>query len=95
MKRATRGARNIFEYQCVPIKAQIIVKTRFAFQIILFQKTLEFKHTIALWKITITSTLRPCVKSTSLGNSPNCCKYFESDGSTMCVELKSMLLVFF
>jgi hypothetical protein len=41
------------------------------------------------------STLRPCAKSTSLGNSPNCCKCFGSDGSTMCVELKSMLLVFF
>jgi len=47
-----------------------------------------------LWKTTIISTLRPCAKSTSLGNNPNCCKCFKSDGSTMCVELKSMLLAF-
>jgi hypothetical protein len=31
-----------------PWKLKILVKTRFAFQVILFQETLEFKHTIAL-----------------------------------------------
>jgi len=49
MKRVTRGAQNIFEYRCATTKAQIIVKNRFAFQIILFQKILGFKLTIAFY----------------------------------------------
>jgi hypothetical protein len=49
MKKVIEEAQNIFEYWCAPIEAQILIKNRFIFQIILFQKILEFKHTIALY----------------------------------------------
>ncbi len=60
----TRVAPSMYGFGVPPRKLKTPLKTRFAFQVILFQETLEFKF--MLWKATIIGLSRSCAKSTSL-----------------------------
>jgi len=66
------GTRHVWPLECPHINYKTLIKTCFTSWVILFQETLEFKQTI---KSIVIDTSRPCAKSTSLGYSPNCCKY--------------------
>jgi hypothetical protein len=56
---------------------------------------IQTQYYYMLLTTTIPDTSRSCAKSTSLGHSPSCCRYFGSCGSTMCVEPKPRLLATF
>ncbi len=71
-----------------PEKAQDLNQNQVYFQSHFVSKDFEIQthYCIMLWMTTIIRISRPCAKSTSLGYSPSCYKYFGSHGSTMCVE---------
>ncbi len=81
-----------------PWKLKTLVKTKFVFQVILFQETLEFKHTITLcYGRQQSLTLQGHVKSPQVwvvaqivANTLG-----PMHGSTMCVESKSRLFTTF
>jgi hypothetical protein len=84
-------AQNMFIEWCAPKKAQDLSQNYVCMQSHFVSRDfgIQAHYCLMLWTITVIGTSRPCAKSTSLDYSPSCCKYFESFGSTMCVEPKS------
>jgi len=84
----TKVAHGMYGFWCAPREAQDSYESHVCFLSHFVSRNfgIQTHNCLMLWKATLIGPSRPCAKSTSLGYRSNCCKYFGSRGSTMCVE---------